>query len=101
MFRSYARTSAYLTYDPESNNLPKHIYFQSTPDHVLSIDYSPWLDAVLLCDSNGMRSMHTISISTNKSHNLGHIYFFRLTNFVRWTRKNECSLKYRLVRMAS
>lgn len=53
MFRSYARTSAYLAYDPENNNLPKHIYFQSTPDHVLSVDYSPWLDAALLCDSNG------------------------------------------------
>ncbi|CAF1260612.1 unnamed protein product [Adineta steineri] len=75
---SYARTSAYLAYDPENNNLPKHIYFQSTPDHVLSVDYSPWLDATLLCDSNGC------------------VYFFRLTNFVRWTRKNECSLKYRL-----
>ncbi|CAF0785932.1 unnamed protein product [Rotaria sp. Silwood1] len=75
---SYARTSAYLTYEPETNNLPKHIYFQSTPDHVLSVDYSPWLDSILLCDSNGQ------------------VYFFRLTNFVRWTRKNECSLKYRL-----
>jgi hypothetical protein len=53
IFRSYARTSAYLAYDPENNNLPKHIYFQSTPDHVLSVDYSPWLDAALLCDSNG------------------------------------------------
>jgi hypothetical protein len=53
LFRSYARTSAYLAYDPENNNLPKHIYFQSTPDHVLSVDYSPWLDAALLCDSNG------------------------------------------------
>ncbi|CAF3399124.1 unnamed protein product [Rotaria socialis] len=75
---SYARTSAYLTYEPETNNLPKHIYFQSTPDHVLSVDYSPWLDSVLLSDSNGQ------------------VYFFRVTNFVRWTRKNECSLKYRL-----
>jgi hypothetical protein len=55
MFRSYARTSAYLAYDPENNNLPKHIYFQSTPDHVLSVDYSPWLDAALLCDSNGRK----------------------------------------------
>ena len=55
--RSYARTSAYLAFDPENNNLPKHIYFQSTPDHVLSIDYSPWLDAALLCDSNGNRSL--------------------------------------------
>ncbi|UJR33397.1 hypothetical protein I4U23_020844 [Adineta vaga] len=75
---SYARMSAYLAYDPENSNLPKHIYFQSTPDHVLSVDYSPWLDASLLCDTNGC------------------VYFFRLTNFVRWTRKNECSLKYRL-----
>jgi len=55
LFRSYARTSAYLAYDPENSNLPKHIYFQSTPDHVLSVDYSPWLDAALLCDSNGIQ----------------------------------------------
>jgi len=54
LFSTYARTSAYLAYDPESTNLPKHIYFQSTPDHVLSVDYSPWLDAILLCDSNGI-----------------------------------------------
>jgi hypothetical protein len=58
LFRSYARTSAYLAYDPENNNLPKHIYFQSTPDHVLSVDYSPWLDAALLCDSNGRKRQY-------------------------------------------
>lgn len=60
-FRSYARTSAYLAYDPENTNLPKHIYFQSTPDHVLSVDYSPWLDAALLCDSNGNDGKSSIS----------------------------------------
>lgn len=83
-----------MAYDPENNNLPKHIYFQSTPDHVLSVDYSPWLDAILLCDSNGNEQIQS---GREKMIHLGHVYFFRVTNFVRWTRKNECSLKYRLV----
>ncbi|CAF0944690.1 unnamed protein product [Adineta ricciae] len=95
---SYARMSAYLAYDPENNNLPKHIYFQSTPDHVLSVDYSPWLDSSLLCDTNGREIDKHVYIETLMFVFFfqGCVYFFRLTNFVRWTRKNECSLKYRL-----
>ncbi|CAF1495152.1 unnamed protein product, partial [Didymodactylos carnosus] len=72
------RFSADLACADIDNSHPQHIYFQPTPDHVLSVDYSDWLDSAVLCGSNG------------------HVCFYRLTNFVRWTRKNECSTKYRV-----
>ncbi|CAF1184254.1 unnamed protein product [Didymodactylos carnosus] len=64
----FSRMSAYLACANIDNSHPKHIYFQPTPDHVLSVDYSDWLDSAVLCDSN-VNQKGPLTTSKNESIN--------------------------------